>query len=52
MDHTKANKFHIFPAAGIAIFNECNSTKLEEWLMDIETTADHTNESQAKLAKA
>ena len=29
----------------IAIFNEHNSTKLEEWLMDIETAADLTNES-------
>ena len=29
----------------IAFFNEYNSTKLEECLMDIETTADLTNES-------
>ena len=29
----------------IAILNEHDSTKLEEWLMDIETTADLTNES-------
>ena len=36
----------------IAIFNEHNSTKLEECLMDIETTLDLTSESQAKLAKA
>ena len=36
----------------IAVFNEYDSTKFEEWLMDIETTADLTNESQAKLAKA
>ena len=27
-------------------------TKLEEWLMDIETAADLTNESQAKLPRA
>ena len=36
----------------IAIFNEHNSTKLEEWLMDIETPADLTSESGSKLAKA
>ena len=36
----------------IAIFNEHDSTKLEEWLMDIETTENLTNESQVKLAKA
>ena len=36
----------------IAIFNEHDSTKLEEWLTDIETAADLTSESQAKLAKA
>ena len=36
----------------IAVFNENDSTKLEDWLMDIETTADLTNESWAKLAKA
>ena len=35
----------------IAVFNEYDSTKLEDWLMDIETAADLTNESQAKLAK-
>ena len=36
----------------IAIFNEYDSTKLEDWLMDIETAADLTSESQAKLSKA
>ena len=36
----------------IVIFSEHNSTKFEEWLTDIETAADLTNESQAKLAKA
>ena len=36
----------------IAVFNEYDSTKLEEWLMDIETAADLKNGSQAKLAKA
>ena len=37
---------------GITVFNEYNSTKLEEWLTDIETAVDLTNESQDKLAKA
>ena len=36
----------------IAIFNKHDSTKLEEWLIDIETAADLTSESQAKLVKA
>ena len=36
----------------IVVFNKHNSTKLEEWLTDLETAADLTNESRAKLAKA
>ena len=36
----------------IAVFNEYNSTKLEDWLMDIGTAADLTNESWAKLPRA
>ena len=36
----------------IAVLNEHDSTRLEEWLTDIETVADLTNESRAKLAKA
>ena len=36
----------------IVVFNEYNSTKLEEWPKDIKTAADLRNESQAKLAKA
>ena len=36
----------------IAVFNDHNSTKLKECLTDIETAADLTSESQAKLAKA
>ena len=36
----------------ISGFNEYDSTKLEEWLTDIETAAHLTNESWAKLAKA
>ena len=36
----------------IAVFNEHNSTKLEEWLTDLERAACLTNESQAKHAKA
>ena len=49
---SKANKPHKFPTQEIAIFNEHNSTRLEEWLTDIEKAADLTSESQAKLAKA
>ena len=36
----------------IAVFNEYDFTKVEDWLTDIETAGDLTNESQAKLAKA
>ena len=35
----------------IAVFNEYNCTKLEDWLMYIETTVDLTSESWAKVAK-
>ena len=35
----------------IAVFNEHDSTKLEEWLMDIDAAADLTGESRAKLSK-
>ena len=31
----------------IAVFNEYDSTNLEDWLTDIETAADLTNENQA-----
>ena len=30
---------------GITVFNEYDSTKLEDWLTNIETTADLTNEN-------
>ena len=36
----------------IPTFNGSNSTQLEEWLVDIETTADLTDESRTKLAQA
>ena len=36
----------------IAIFNEHNSTKLIEWLIDTETATDLTSGSQPKLTKA
>ena len=35
----------------IAVFNEHDCTKLEAWLTDIETAADLTNGSKAKLTK-
>ena len=50
--HTEAVKSNKFITAGHSCFQEHNSTKLQEWLTDIETAADHTNESRAKLAKA
>ena len=36
----------------ITVFNEHDSTKLGDWLTDIEMAADLTSESRAKLAKA
>ena len=36
----------------IPTFNGSNSTQLEDWLMDIETTANLTYESRTKLAQA
>ena len=36
----------------ITTFNGSDSTQLEEWLVDIETAADLTNESRTKLAQA
>ena len=35
----------------ITIFNEYNSTKWKDWLVDIEKAVDLTSDSQAKLAK-
>ena len=34
------------------MFNGSDSTQLEDWLIDIETTADLTDESRTKLAQA
>ena len=50
--HTEAVKPKNPLLQDIAVFNEHDSTKLEEWLTDIETAADLTNESRVKLAKA
>ena len=36
----------------IAVFNEHNSIKLCEWLIDIKTVAELTSECRAKRAKA
>ena len=36
----------------ITIFNVSNSSYLEDWLIDVETTADLTSESRTKLAQA
>ena len=41
--HTRANKPN-YLLQGIPVFNEYNSTRLEDWLMDIETAVDLTNE--------
>ena len=51
MYHTETNKPNSL-LQDITVFNEYDSTKWEEWLMDIERAADLTNESHAKLAKA
>ena len=36
----------------IPTFNGSDSTQLEDWLVDIETTANLTDESRTKLAQA
>ena len=36
----------------IATFNGSNSTQLEDWLVDIETVANLTDESRTKLVQA
>ena len=36
----------------ITIFNGSDSSQLEDWLVDVETTADLTNESKTKLAQS
>ena len=43
MHHTEANKSHKFSATGHG------PTKLEEWLMDLQTATKLTNESHAEL---
>ena len=51
MHHTKQTNLTNSVLQDIAIFNGHDSTTLEEWLMDIETAADLTSESQARLTK-
>ena len=36
--------------AGYTCFNKHDSSKLEDWLIDIETAADHTSESRGRFA--
>ena len=50
--HTETNKPDKLITTGHTVLNKHNSTKLEEWLTDIETAAYLTHESRAKLAKA
>ena len=50
--HTKANKPSNSLLHDIAVINQYNSTKLEDWLMEIEAAEHLTNERQTKLAKA
>ena len=48
----KADHLQEHPDSGLPTFNGSNSTDLEDWLVDIETTADLTGESRNKLAQA
>ena len=52
MYHTNATNLNNSLLQDISEFNKYESTKLEELLTDIQTAADLTNRSQAKLAKA
>ena len=48
----KADHFCEFLIQDIPTFNGSDSTQLEDWLVDIETAADLTDECRAKLAQA
>ena len=43
--HTKQTNLTNSLLQDITVFNEYNSIKLEDWLIDVETAADLTNES-------
>ena len=48
----KRNTFMNTLLQDITIFNSSNSSQLEDWLIDVETTSDLTSESRTKLAQA
>ena len=52
--HLHRNKLNLTNSLlqDIAVFSDYDLTKLEEWLTDIETAADLTNESQVKLRQS
>ena len=50
--HIETVQPYKFLNAGYTHFNEHDSTKLKDWLLDIETAVDLTCESRARLIKA
>ena len=48
----KQTNLTTFLLQDIPVFNGCDTTHLEDWLMDIETAADLIAESRTKLAQA
>ena len=48
----KMNHFANTLIQDIPTFNRSDSAQLEDWLLDIETTADLTDESRTTLAQA
>ena len=52
MHCTKRTTFASTLLQDIVIFNGNDSTQLEDWLIDIEITANLTSESRTKLAQA
>ena len=51
VNHTETVTFHELTTARYSFFNEHNSTKLKDWLVDIEMAADLTSKSRARLTK-
>ena len=52
MHHTEGKKFNKFTATGHCHPQWTWFNEIGQWLMDVETAANLTNESQAKLANA
>ena len=50
--HTETTQPDKLLNENVPVFNEHDSTRLEDWLIDIEMAADLTSETRARLTKA